>query len=132
MSEPRKLDDPPALVIGGVRAAIILVLIGARAAGLAVLAVAVSGLVLWRYWPLPRSAGPLDAAEGRRHVAGQERGSISDRTSGRKEGHNGRRPVPAGPVTAPRRERDVHRQCRSRPERPGRSDRPASRQPSSG
>jgi hypothetical protein len=67
-STPRNLDDAPALVIGGIWAAIFLVLLGAHVAGLAVAAAAVSGLALWRYRPLLWRDD--SAASGRRPEAG--------------------------------------------------------------
>jgi hypothetical protein len=48
---PRDLTDPPALVVAGAWGAILLVLLGALAAGLTVGAVTALGWALWRYWP---------------------------------------------------------------------------------
>ena len=48
---PRDLTDPPALVVAGAWGALLLVLLGALAAGLTVGAVTALGWALWRYWP---------------------------------------------------------------------------------
>ncbi len=48
---PRDPTDPPALVVAGAWGTILLVLLGALAAGLAVGAATTLGWALWRYWP---------------------------------------------------------------------------------
>jgi hypothetical protein len=48
---PRDPADLPALVVAGAWGAILLVLFGALAAGLAVGAATALGWALWRYWP---------------------------------------------------------------------------------
>ena len=48
---PRDPTDPPALVVAGAWGTILLVLLGALAAGLAVGAATALGWALWRYWP---------------------------------------------------------------------------------
>ncbi|MGY1691392.1 hypothetical protein [Geodermatophilus sp. SYSU D01105] len=47
----RDLADPPAVVVAGVWGAILLILLGAPAAGLSVGLATALGWALWRYWP---------------------------------------------------------------------------------
>ena len=65
---PRDLTDPPALVVAGAWGAILLVLFGAVAAGLAVGVAAALGWALWRGWPRPGRPGPTTARSVWREV----------------------------------------------------------------
>ncbi|MGY1680137.1 DUF3040 domain-containing protein [Geodermatophilus sp. SYSU D01176] len=70
-STPRTLEDAPVLVIGSFWAAVLLVLFGVHAAGLALFATAALGSALWRYWPLLSGSAPGGPPPGEPSTTGR-------------------------------------------------------------
>ncbi|MGK5111380.1 MULTISPECIES: DUF3040 domain-containing protein [unclassified Geodermatophilus] len=53
--DARDLDDLPVAAVAGARIAVVLILLGVVAGGLAVGAATALGWLLWRYWPVRSS-----------------------------------------------------------------------------